>query len=189
MPNTQFASRAGEKLQHAVTEFNIDITGKICADFGSSVGGFVDCLLKNGALKVYAVETGYGELAWVLRQNPKVVVMEKTNAMHVTLPEKMDIITNDTSWTKQEKILPNILNNLKENGLIITLIKPHYEASPWQLKKGKLEEGLAEKVATDTLDKIKQSFPVTVLGFTKSPIVGGKGGNSEYLAVLKKETK
>lgn len=179
--NTPFASRAGGKLQHALQEFAVDVTNKICADFGASVGGFTDCLLKNGAAKVYSVETGYGELAWVLRNNPRVVVMEKTNAMHVLLPEKMDIITNDTSWTRQEKIFPNILANLKEEGIIITLIKPHYEADKKLLHKGKLEETDAEVVAKQTYDMLQYTFPVSGKGFTKSPLLGSKGGNSEYI--------
>lgn len=179
-----FASRAGEKLEHALKEFSIDVQGKICADFGSSVGGFVDCLLQFGASKVYAIETGYGELAWKLRTDKRVVVMERTNAMHVTLPEKMDIITNDTSWTKQRIILPNILNNLKENGTIITLIKPHYEAEKRLLHKGVLDEEVASTVARETLNAITREFTLQEVGFTKSPLLGGKGGNSEYLAVL-----
>lgn len=185
MTNT-FASRAGEKLHHALTEFQIDITGKICADFGSSTGGFVDCLIKNNAAKVYAVETGYGVLDWKLRNNPKVVVLERTNAMHVTLPEKVDIITNDTSWTRQMIIMPNILANSKDNGSIITLIKPHYEADKKLLHKGVLEENVAEEVARQTVNELLASFPLKELGFTKSPLLGGKGGNTEYLAYLQK---
>jgi 23S rRNA (cytidine1920-2'-O)/16S rRNA (cytidine1409-2'-O)-methyltransferase len=180
---TPFASRAGEKLEHAIQEFTIDVHNKVCADFGASVGGFVDCLLQHGATKVYAVETGYGQLAWKLRQDHRVVVMERTNAMHVILPEKMDIITNDTSWTKQQNIMPNIVKNLKPGGLIITLIKPHYEADKKLLHKGTLEESVAESVAKETSKEL-QSMGLEVLGFTKSPILGGKGGNTEYLACL-----
>ncbi len=186
MNTTPFASRAGEKLDHALKEFQIDVTSLICADFGASVGGFVDCLLQHGAQKVYAVETGYGELAWKLRNNPQVVVMEKTNAMHVVLPEKMDLITNDTSWTKQEKIIPNILANLKEDGRIITLIKPHYEADQRQLQKGKLDDETAEMVAKAVYGNLQHRFPIVGMGFTKSPIVGKKGGNSEYIALFRK---
>ncbi|MDE2025246.1 MAG: TlyA family rRNA (cytidine-2'-O)-methyltransferase [Patescibacteria group bacterium] len=181
--NTLFASRAGEKLDHAINEFKIDVRGKTCADFGSSVGGFVDCLLQHGATKVYAVETGYGQLAWKLRQDKRVVVMERTNAMHIMLPEKVDLITNDTSWTKQKNILPNILKNLKSEGTIITLIKPHYEAEKKLLHKGVLDMSVAEIVAHHSLEEI-QSMGFKVLGFTKSPIIGGKGGNTEYLAYL-----
>lgn len=181
----KFSSRAGDKLEYGLKEFNIDCTDKICADFGSSVGGFVDCLLQNGAKKAYAVETGYGELAWKLRNNPKVVVMERTNAMHVDLPEKVDIITNDTSWTRQKNILPNALKNLKSNGIIITLIKPHYEAEKKLLKKGVLDEVTAEKVMKQTLEEIKL-LGVNIKGFCKSPLLGGKGRNTEYLAYLEK---
>lgn len=185
--NTQFASRAGEKLDYALKEFGIDVTGLTCADFGASVGGFVDCLLRRGAVKVYAVETGYGELAWKLRSDEKVVVLEKTNAMHVVLPYQMDCITNDTSWTKQEKIFPNILANLKNNGIIITLIKPHYEAEKHLLRKGKLDEDTAQLVAQKVYAEIAHQFPVTAKGFTKSPLVGSKGGNSEYIAYFQKK--
>ena len=182
--NIQFASRAGEKLEHALQEFKLDVAGKVCADFGSSTGGFVDCLLQHGATKVYAIDTAYGQLAWKLRQDHRVVVIERTNAMHIQLPEKMDIITNDTSWTKQKNILPNILRNLKPKGLIITLIKPHYEAEKHLLHKGTLDESVSESVAQKTLEEI-QSMGLEVLGFTRSPIVGGKGGNTEYLVVLR----
>src|SRR5438477_7628087 len=108
-----YASRAGEKLEHGLKFSGFNPLGLICGDFGSSTGGFVDCLLKHGAKKVYAVETGYGLLDWKLRNNENVVVMEKTNAMHVKLPEKTDFISIDTSWTKLEKIMPNALANLK----------------------------------------------------------------------------
>lgn len=184
---TSFASRAGEKLDFALKEFALDAAGLTCADFGASVGGFVDCLLKRGATKVYAVETGYGELAWKLRNDPRVVVLEKTNAMHVVLPEKMDLITNDTSWTKQEKILPNILTNLKENGLIVTLIKPHYEADKKLLHKGKLEEDTAQLVAKQVYDMLPKQFPLVAKGLVKSPLVGSKGGNSEFVAFFQKK--
>lgn len=179
---TTFASRAGEKLDYALTEFHIDVTDLDCADFGSSTGGFVDCLLQHRAAKVYAIETGYGVLDWKLRSNPKVVVQERTNAMHVILPEKIDLITSDTSWTKQMSIMPNILANLKSNGKIITLIKPHYEADKKLLHKGVLEEAVAEKVARQVVDELTASFPITLLEFIQSPLRGGKGGNTEYLA-------
>src|SRR3990167_574522 len=132
-----YASRAGEKLEHALNTFNVKVDGFVCADFGSSTGGFVDCLLQAGAEKVYAVETGYGVLDWKLRNDKRVVVLERKNAMHIELPEKIDLITIDTSWTKIKKILPNALKNLKADGRIIALIKPHYEAEPKMLREGK----------------------------------------------------
>lgn len=186
MNNNVFASRAGEKLDFALKEFGIDIISTTCADFGSSTGGFVDCLLRSGAKKVYAIETGYGVLDWKLRNNPQVVVLERTNAMHVTLPEKVDIITNDTSWTRQMTIFPNILANVKEEGTIITLIKPHYEADKKLLRNGVLDETIAQEIAKQTVNELTASFPVTLLGLTKSPLLGGKGGNTEFLAYFHK---
>ncbi len=108
----KFVSRAGEKLQFSLDNFKFPVKDLIAADFGSSTGGFVDCLLQNGAVKVYSVDTAYGELAWLLRNNSKVVVLERTNAMHVKLPEKVDLITIDTAWTKQILVLENAFKNL-----------------------------------------------------------------------------
>src|SRR4051794_36941461 len=102
----RFVSRAGEKLDHALTAFALDVTGFTCADFGANAGGFTDCMLQRGAAKVYAVDTGYGALEWKLRRDPRVVVMERTNAMHATLPEEVDLVTIDVAWTKQRHILP-----------------------------------------------------------------------------------
>src|SRR6476660_1813424 len=101
-----FVSRAGQKLDHALTTFNLDVTHLTCADLGSNVGGFVDCLLQRGAAKVYAVEKGYGVLEYRLRKDPRVVVMERTNAMHVELPERVSLVTIDVAWTRQRNILP-----------------------------------------------------------------------------------
>lgn len=178
------ASRAYEKLDFALSSFNISPKSLIVADFGSSTGGFVDCLLQNGASKVYSVDVSYGELAWKLRNDPKVVVMERTNALHVTLPEKMDLITIDTGWTKQKLILPNAINNLKKGGIIISLIKPHYEADKKYLKKGRLMDEHMDEV----LNKVKEeiiALGIEIKGIVESPIVGEKGKNREFLALLR----
>ncbi len=176
---TAYASRAGEKLAFALQHFGIDVTGLTCADFGSNTGGFVDCLLQSGAAKVYAVETGYGVLAWKLRNDPRVVVMERTNAMHVTLPEQVDLLTTDTSWTKLEKVLPNVLANLAPGGSIIALVKPHYEA-PQLVRGGKLPEERLPEV----LESVRTALAarnVYILGEARSPLTGEKKGNAEYL--------
>jgi 23S rRNA (cytidine1920-2'-O)/16S rRNA (cytidine1409-2'-O)-methyltransferase len=180
-----YASRAGEKLEHAINEFGVKVTGLVCADFGSSTGGFVDCLLQNGAQKVYAVETGYGTLDWKLRNDPRVIVMERQNAMHVALPEKVDFITIDTSWTKLEKVVPNALLNLKPNGHIITLVKPHYEADQPRLIKGKLPEESIPEVLHEVKSKLKE-LGLELLGETESPILGEKGKNKEFLFYFKR---
>ena len=181
----EFASRAGNKLQAALTEFNIAVSGHVCADFGSSTGGFVDCLLQNGAIKVYSVDTSYGELAWKLRNDPKVVVLERTNAMHVMLPEKVDLITVDVAWTKQEKVLPNVFRNLKENGIVISLIKPHYEAKREELQKGRVKDEAIDQV----LDRVKNDISMSdgeVVRIIESPILGERGKNKEFLAWITK---
>ena len=98
--------RAGQKLEHALVRFAIDVNGLVCADLGCSTGGFTDCLLQRGAAKVFAVDTGYGVLDWKLRKDPRVVVMERTNAMHVQLPEPANLVTIDVAWTRQQHILP-----------------------------------------------------------------------------------
>jgi 23S rRNA (cytidine1920-2'-O)/16S rRNA (cytidine1409-2'-O)-methyltransferase len=173
-----FIGRAGEKLNFALDKFKISVKGRICADFGSSIGGFVDCLLQHGASKVYAVETGYGVLGWKLRNDSRVVVMERTNAMHVGLPQKADFVSIDTSWTKQEKIIPNALKNLKEKGSIIALIKPHYESGRINLTE---KEALA--VAENVVKKIKQTG-LRIKGPILSPVKGKSGKNNEFLICL-----
>lgn len=182
----QFVSRAGQKLQFALDKFQISVKDKICADLGSSTGGFTDCLLQNGAKKVYSVDTAYGELDWKLRNDPRIVVMEKTNALHVILPGKMDIISIDVGWTKQKLILPHALELLKENGDIISLLKPHYEAEKYWLRKGKLLEEYLPKV----IEKVKaemNDLNIILKDIIQSPIVGEKGGNVEYLMWVRKK--
>lgn len=180
-----YVSRAGEKLQFALDQFEIKVDGLIVADFGSSTGGFVDCLLQNGAEKIYSVDTSYGELAWKLRNDPRVVVMERTNAMHVVLPEKVDLVTIDTAWTKQILTIPNALKNLKDKGLIISLIKPHYEAPKEYLVKGRLKDDFVDEV----LEKVKNdiiSVGGKIIKLIESPIVGEKGRNREFLVLVGK---
>ncbi len=173
-----FASRAGEKLEFALQAFNISPQGKIACDFGSSTGGFVDCLLQSGAKKVYSVDTSYGELAWKLRTDPRVVVLERTNAMHVSLPEKVDLITVDTAWTKQEKVIANALRNLKSDGIIISLIKPHYELGVARPDDCQIAQAL-EKVKNDVA-----SMDGKVEKMLASPITGKRAENKEYLALI-----
>lgn len=190
MADFQFASRAGEKLQFALDQFPISVkdthsgTGKICADLGSSTGGFVSCLLINGAAKVYSVDTSYGELAWTLRNDPRVVVMERTNALHVSLPEKVDVVTIDVGWTPQALILPHALSLLKKDSVIISLIKPHYEADKRLLRKGKLPDENIEEVLENLQEKLAD-LNIKYEKIIESPIVGKRGGNKEYLGLIR----
>lgn len=183
----KFVSRAGEKLEFALDSFEIDVNGKIVADFGSSTGGFVDCLLSRGAEKVYSIDTSYGELAWKLRNDSRVVVMERTNAMHVLLPEKVDLITIDTSWTKQEKVIENAFKNLKDGGMLISLIKPHYEAEKRQLDKGKLKDEFINAVLEKVEIGIKNNGG-KIIKKNESPILGEKGKNREFLFLIVRDT-
>jgi 23S rRNA (cytidine1920-2'-O)/16S rRNA (cytidine1409-2'-O)-methyltransferase len=178
-----FVSRAGQKLDHALTTFEINVTGRTCADLGSNVGGFVDCLLQRGAAKVYAIDTGYGALDWTLRNDPRVVVMERTNAMHVALPEPVSLVTIDVAWTKQRLILPAARRLVTRDGDVLTLIKPHYEAEPARLRKGVLPEENLDAV----VEKVKYEVGQTgfVLRRTVRSPIKGTGGNVELLAWLR----
>jgi 23S rRNA (cytidine1920-2'-O)/16S rRNA (cytidine1409-2'-O)-methyltransferase len=181
-----FVSRAGQKLDHALRCFALDVTGSVCADFGSNTGGFVDCLLQRGAAKVHAIDTGYGALDWKLRNDPRVVVMERTNAIHVELPERVQLVTIDVAWTKQRIILPAAKRVLASEGRVVTLVKPHYEADPKMLRKGILpQENLEQVIASVERDIDAAGFHV-VAG-TESPIHGAKG-NREVLMLLKPST-
>lgn len=178
-----FVSRGGEKLQAAIENWKLKIGNLTCLDVGSSTGGFVDCLLQNGAAKVYALDTAYGELAWKLRNDPEVVVMERTNILYLeNLPEQMDLVTIDAGWTKLELILPIVKKFLKSNGIIIALLKPHYEAEKKDLLKGVLPEDIAEKVKEQVLNRV-QGIGFRVQNVMESPIRGG-AGNIEYLLLL-----
>jgi len=179
MMKNDFVSRAGEKLQFALKKFDLNLLGLVVADFGSSTGGFVDCWLQNGATLVYSVDTSYGELAWKLRNDPRVIVMERTNAMHVTLPQKVDVISVDTGWTKQEKVIPNALKNLKTDGLIISLIKPHYELGIAKPTANEVEEAI-KKVRRDI-----ETAGGLVESMVESPITGKRAENKEFLALIK----
>ena len=181
-----YVSRAGAQLEKALKEFNIDVEGQVCVDLGSSTGGFTDCLLQHGAQKVYAVEKGYGVLEWKIRQDERVITMEKQNALYVELPEKVDVAVIDCGWTKQSFIVPKALELLKDNGIIISLLKPHYEAERFELKKGKVPEEIVEQVRDRVIEELEESLNIKVKKVIESPIVGGKGKNIEYLILIKK---
>ena len=175
-------SRAGDKLARALDEFGIDPAGKTCADLGANVGGFTDCLLRRGAGKVYAVDTGYGVLDYSLRKDPRIVVMERTNALRLTLPELMDLVVIDLGWTPQRLILPKAHEMIRPAGQIVSLIKPHYEAPKERLKGGVLDPDTAGEIFRALLNEIP-GWGLNVRGQIQSPILGA-GGNMEYLVLL-----
>ena len=192
-PPCPYVGRGGLKLKHALDTFSVDVSGLACADLGCNVGGFTDCLLQAGAAHVTAVDTGYGTFAYKLRIDPRVTVMERTNALHATPPAGLvDVVVVDMAWTPQKHCIPAALKWLKPGGRIITLIKPHYEAKALgmedRLTDGVLSEADAELVNQRVIETMP-SMGVEVLGVTRSPITGGgkKGnarGNVEFLAIL-----
>ena len=181
----KYVTRAGEKLEAALSAFAVEVAGRVACDLGSHQGGFVDCLLAHGAGKVYSVDTSYGTLAWKLRTDPRVVVMERTNAMHVQLPEPMDIVTADLAWTRQERFVPHAMELLAPGGTLISLLKPQYEAAPEEREHGVvLPENLGRIRQRILRQLAEMNCPVS--RWIESPIRGG-GGNVEYLLLVKRD--
>lgn len=180
----KFVSRGGTKLEHALKTFGVNPTGMVVLDVGSSTGGFVDCLLQNGAPKVYSVDTAYGELAWTLRKDPRVVVMERTNILDLhELPEQVDLVTIDVTFTSLTKILPLVKRFLKPQGKIISLLKPQYEESDLALRnKGVVPLDKLPEIVKNIKLKI-EDLGFKVLETTDSPILGGSG-NREFLLLI-----
>lgn len=184
-----YVSRGGLKLEKAMATFPIDLTGAVCADIGASTGGFTDCMLQNGAARVYAVDVGYGQLAWKLRSDPRVVCLERTNARYLTseqIPEPLDFASIDVSFISLKLIFPALHGLLKENGHVACLIKPQFEAGREKVgKKGVVRDPKVHlEVLEHFLEHAKESN-FTVLGITYSPIRGPEG-NIEYLGYLEK---
>ncbi len=187
-----YVSRGGLKLAAALDGFAIDPAGWVCADLGCNVGGFTDCLLQRGAVRVYAVDTGYGELVWTLRKDDRVVVMERTNALHCDPPEKVDLVVLDVAWTPQSKILPAAAKWLAPGGQIISLVKTHYEAAKldptYQKRKGgaktpHLDDDASRAVFQQVCDGVtRDGFEIS--NALESPI-RGKGGGLEFLILTR----
>ena len=184
-----YVSRGGLKLEKAMQTFPLTLTGKVCADIGASTGGFTDCMLQNGAKKVYAVDVGYGQLDWKLRNDARVVCMERTNARYLTheeIPEELDFASVDVSFISLKLIFPALYGLLREGGEIACLIKPQFEAGREKVgKKGVVRDPAVHlEVLEHFLIHAKENH-FTVLGITYSPIRGPEG-NIEYLGFLRK---
>jgi 23S rRNA (cytidine1920-2'-O)/16S rRNA (cytidine1409-2'-O)-methyltransferase len=181
-----FVGRGGIKLDHALNEFGIDVTGKVAADIGASTGGFTDCLLKRGASRVYAVDVGYGQLDYHLRRDSRVVVLERVNARYpISLPEKVDLITVDVSFISLEKIVPPVAGLLKDDGGMIVLLKPQFEAKRSEVGKGGVIKELT--VQARVLGRFINwlaGHGFRLGGLVASPIRGASG-NREFLVWLK----
>ena len=177
----RYLTRGGDKLEFALREFEMDVTGQVAADLGSHIGGFVDCLLAHGAARVHAVDTSYGTLAWRLRQDDRVVVHERTNALHVVLPEKVDLVTIDVGWTKQRLILPHAME-LVGRGAVVSLLKPQYEAEPAEVERGVLPPETSRRVA-ERVVRGRAASGIQGARRAESPLAGGKGNREFFLLI------
>ena len=182
-----YVSRGGLKLEKALRDFGVDPTGFVCSDSGASTGGFTDCLLQQGAKKVFAIDVGYGQLDWKIRSDPRVVVMERTNVRYVTpeqLGEPLDLSVIDVSFISLKIVLPVIKTFLKPDGQVLCLIKPQFEAGKEKVgKKGVVREPETHKEVLDNFIILAKSLDFVILGLTFSPVKGPEG-NIEFLAHL-----
>ncbi len=186
----RYVSRGGLKLEKALKQFSLQLTGKVCMDIGASTGGFTDCMLQNGAKKVYAVDVGYGQLAWTLRQDARVVCMEKTNIRYVTpqdIPERLDFASADVSFISLSKVLGPAQALLEQDAEMVCLVKPQFEAGRGHVgKKGVVrDKGVHLSVLNQVADAAK-GLGFHVLNLDFSPVKGPEG-NIEYLMHIRKD--
>ena len=183
----KYVSRGGLKLEKAMTHFGLTLDGKICMDVGSSTGGFTDCMLQNGAVKVYAVDVGHGQLAWKLRNDERVVCMEKTNIRYVTredIPDPIDFSSIDVSFISLTKVLGPVKELLAEDGQVVCLIKPQFEAGREKVgKKGVVRDKNVHLEVIEMVISYAESIGFDILNLEYSPIRGPEG-NIEYLLYL-----
>lgn len=184
-----YVSRGGLKLEKAVTTFPITLRDAVCGDIGCSTGGFTDCMLQNGAAKVYAVDVGYGQLAWKLRSDPRVVCLERTNARYLSreqVPDVLDFASVDVSFISLKLILPPLAALLREGGQIVSLVKPQFEAGREKVgKKGVVRDPAVHLEVLELFLRHAEEAGLTVRDLTYSPIRGPEG-NIEYLGFLEK---
>ena len=182
-----YVSRGGLKLEKALRDFGVKPQGFVCSDSGASTGGFTDCLLQQGAKKVFAIDVGYGQLDWKIRSDPRVVVMERTNIRYVTpeqLGEKLDLSVVDVSFISLKIVLPAIRKLLKETGQVLCLIKPQFEAGKEKVgKKGVVRDPETHREVLDQFVQLAHELEFRILGLTFSPVKGPEG-NIEFLGHL-----
>ena len=181
-----FVSRGGIKLDYALSQFHIDVSSKVAADIGASTGGFTDCLLKRGAVRVYAIDVGYGQLDYRLRQDSRVVVIERVNARYpITLPEKADLVTMDLSFISVEKVIPSVAKLLKSSGYLIVLIKPQFEAKRGEVGKGGvIKQPILHARVLGRFISWLPEHGFKLGGLVPSPIPGASG-NREFFVLLR----
>jgi len=184
-----YVSRGGLKLEAAIKHFNVSLENKVAMDVGSSTGGFTDCMLQRGAKKVYCVDVGYGQLAWLLRNNPRVILLERTNIRHLErekIPDNIDIATIDASFISLTKVLPKVLEFLKDGGEILALVKPQFEVGKGEVGKGGIVREEEKRLsAVDSVKTEMERIGLQAIGVFESPVAGQKG-NIESFLYLKK---
>jgi 23S rRNA (cytidine1920-2'-O)/16S rRNA (cytidine1409-2'-O)-methyltransferase len=187
--DTPYVSRGGLKLEKALTAFQIDVVGFDCLDIGSSTGGFTDCLLQKGAKRVFAVDVGYGQLAWKLRQDPKVVLFERTNIRNMpfeTLPCPVNLVTIDVSFISLKIVVPSALKFTRKTAIILPLIKPQFEIGKGKVGKGGIvKDSAAHDAVIKDLTLFFNKIGLQSMDIIESPILGAKG-NKEFFIALKK---
>ncbi len=187
-----YVSRGGLKLEAAIKVFKIEVMDKITMDVGASTGGFTDCLLRSGACKVYAVDVGYGQLAWSLRRDPRVVVIERTNIRYIDeglIKDRIDLATIDVSFISLTKVIPKVTEFLKEKGDILALIKPQFEVGKGEVGKGGIvRDREKHRKVIDNLISFSSGLGLEVVGVFESPLRGQKG-NIEYFMYLRKRQR
>ena len=185
----KYVSRGGLKLEKAMQSFDLQLDGSVCADIGASTGGFTDCMLQNGAAKVYAIDVGYGQLAWKLRTDERVVNMERTNFRYVTheqIPEELDFCSVDVSFISLSIIVPVMRNIMKDGGRAVCLIKPQFEAGKDKVgKKGVVRDKAVHVEVVENTVNMMLNNNMRVLGLDFSPVKGPEG-NIEYLVYIEK---
>lgn len=184
-----YVSRGGLKLERALDEFALDVTGLVALDVGASTGGFTDCLLQRGARRVFAVDVGYGQLAWKLRQDERVLNLEKTNIRYLEsdlIPEPPDLAVIDASFISLDKVLPATIRLLRPGGMIVALIKPQFEVGRGEVGKGGVvRDPLKHREVVAAVSSLAEGLGLSIEGVTESPILGPKG-NREFLICLRK---
>jgi len=181
-----FVGRGGLKLEYALDQFRLDVSGKVVADIGASTGGFTDCLLQRGAGRVYAVDVGYGQLDYRLRRDERVVVMERVNARYpFSLPERVDLVTIDLSFISVKKVLPSVAKLLGDDGHLLVLVKPQFEARRGEVGKGGIiKEPILHATVLGRFVAWAVENDFRLKGLVASPILGAEG-NKEFFALLK----
>jgi len=187
--DSPYVSRGGLKLEKALEVFKVEVKGKTCLDVGASTGGFTDCLIKKGAKKVYAIDVGYGQLAWSLKQDPRVVSLERRNIRYLSpedIGELVDLAVVDTSFISLKMVLPKVKKLIKEDGGIIALIKPQFEVGKGKVGKGGVvKDEKDHMMVVEDISRFASNSGLKDLGVTESPLRGPKG-NKEFFIHLKK---